>query len=186
MSIGIVSSDPTIQLAALMLENDAREDEIDRDRMEAARRAEESAAARQVEALHDAADAVARGAWLQGGVTVLGGGISMVGIATTPLEAPPPGTESEELRDAKLLQSLGATTSSLAGAAGALAGEVPRLHAEARAQRAAQDVTSAGHAMEDARSHAERMDRHSDAVLDLLEKVLDQEAQGNSAVLGNF
>ena len=58
MSIGIVSGDPTVELAVLMLENAALADEIDREQLEAARQAEERAAAERIAAMHDAADAV--------------------------------------------------------------------------------------------------------------------------------
>jgi len=170
MSIGIVSGDPTVQLAVLMLENASLADAIDREQLEAARQAEERASADRVAAMHDAADAVAAGAWVQGGLTVLGAGTSIGGVAA----------------DTKALDFAGGGASALAEPVGTLFGAVPKLHAEAEAASAADAANRAGYAAEDARSHMARVDQHAGAVVDLVTKILDAEAQGANAVLGNF
>jgi hypothetical protein len=170
MTISIVSSDPTIQLVAMMIERDAEQDVNDAERLAGARRAEYEAGREQVEAMHRAADAVATGAWIEGGITVVGGAVSVGGIAG----------------DSKSLEAAGASTSSLAESVGRLHGEVAELLASADAERARQIAQQASHRGEGARSHMESTDRHSETVTNLLERIVEERAQGNAAVLSRF
>jgi len=170
MSIGIVSGDPTVQLAVLMLENASLARELDREQLESARQAEERASAERIAAMHEAAEAIATGAWVQGGLTVLGAGTSIGGVAA----------------DTKSLDFAGGGAMALAEPLGALFGAVPRAHAEAEAASAADAASRAGNVAEDARAHLANVDRHAGAVVDLVTKILDVEADGARAVLGQF
>lgn len=187
-SIGSVSGDPMLGLAVLMLENAERLGELDRQRLEGARQAMEQASAAEIEALHDAADAVARGALVQGGLTLVGGAISCGATlsgagATHQLDTG--GTAATNPRADAALR-LGGSLGGLAGPMGALAGEVPRRHAEAEAATARHKSESASFDAEEARNDARASERQADAVLDRVGQILDTEAQGNLAILGNF
>jgi hypothetical protein len=187
-SIGSVSGDPTLELALLMLENAERLGELDRQRLQNARQAMERASAAEVAALHDAADAVATGALVQGGMTFASGAIScgaiLNGAGATQL-ANAGGTEPKSPEMNALLRT-GNGIGELADPMGKLAGEVPRRHAEARAAMARQLREIAGFDAEEARNSAQANERQADTVIDRAGQILDTEAQGNLAVLGNF
>jgi hypothetical protein len=187
-NIGSVSGDSTLQLALLMLENAEHLGELDRQRLENARQSMERASAAEIEALHDAADAVAMGAFVQGGMTFIGGAVScgavLNGAGATPL-ASAGGTESRSPEtDAAL--SIGGNIRDLAGPMSTLAGDVPRRHAETRATMARHQRETASFDAEEAKNSAQDNERQADAVIDRLGQILDTEAQGNLAVLGNF
>ena len=67
-----VHRDPLAELAALIVENDFVRSEADEQAMRAAREAERRAMDSQVQAMHDAADAVFLGACVQGGAALVG------------------------------------------------------------------------------------------------------------------
>jgi hypothetical protein len=177
-SIGPTSQDPMIALAVLLVENDAVLNEIDQQNLEAAREAEREANARELESLHGAADAVARGAWLEGGFRIAGGATSAVALAKG-------SGASDAKADWQAAQVIGDGVSALAGPVSSLVGEVPRLHAEARARHAAQASDDARYRAEDALDHAEDVDRHANAVLELVQQIERSESEGNLAVLAN-
>ncbi len=177
--IQVTSSDPLIQLAALMIENDSVQDEANQQALDAARRAEERAGAEQVAALRDAASAVATGALVEGGLRVVGGVTSGIAIGEG-------GTSETGPADMKVLARSGDAVTSLGAPLGALTGEAPKLRAQAEATRAEHAANLASNDIETARERLSHGDHHASAVLDLLEKCLETEAQGTAAVLGNF
>ena len=174
-----IAPDPLAELASLMVETDFLRCEADERTMRAAREAERRAMEREVRAMHDAADAIETGAWAQGGVAALGGGaqcygaVSQVGSSSA--------TELEVW-----LQKGGQAGSSVAEPLGALLGDAPEARADARATEARNDGERADTRADEANEHRERVLRHTDAVLDLVESTLDSEHQGNFAILGNF
>jgi hypothetical protein len=187
-SIGSVSGDPMVGLAVLMLENAERLGELDRQRLNDARQAMEQASAAEIEALHDAADAVARGALVKGGLTLIGGAISFgaaVNGAGATRQLASGGTEAVNPK-ADLVLRTGNSVGSLAEPMAALAGDVPSRHAEAEAARARHENASARFDADEAQSDARAEERQADAVLDGLGQILDTETQGNLAILGNI
>lgn len=186
-SLGPVSGDPMVGLAVLMLDNAERLGDLEQQRFDDARRAMARASAAEVEALHDAADDVATGALVQGGLTALGGAVSCgaalngAGATVTTKTGTAPVSVN-----ANAAQGLGNTLSGLAGPMGALAGEVPRRHAEAEAAQARQQTESASMDAEDARNDAHHQEQQADAVLSRVGQILDSDAQSNLAILGNF
>jgi hypothetical protein len=187
-SIGPVSGDPMVGLAVLMLENAERLGELERQKLDDARQAMERTSAAEIEALHDAADAVAMGALVQGGLTFVGGAVScgavLSGAGATQSNGNGGTQASSPTADAAL--RLGGSLDGIAAPMGVLAGEVPRRHAEAVAATAHQEGERAGFDAEDARNGARAEERQADAVLDRVGQILDAQAQGNLAVLGNF
>jgi hypothetical protein len=187
-SIGSVSGDPMVGLAVLMLENAERLGELDRQRLNDARQAMDQASAAEIEALHDAADAVARGALVQGGLTFIGGAISF-GAACNGAGATRgfPGGRTEAVNPkADLTLRIGDSVGSLAQPMAALAGNVPSRHAEAEAAKARHESENARFDADEAESDARADERQADVVLDHLGQILDTETQGNLAILGNF
>jgi hypothetical protein len=187
-SIGSVSGDPMVGLAVLMLENAERLGELDRRRLDDARQAMEQASHAEIEALHDAADAVVRGALVQGGLTVVGGAVSFGAVwngAGATQKNGAGGTQPVNPRADAALR-VGGSLGELAEPMGKLAGDVPRLHAEAEAAAARQNGESAAFDADEARNGLLAEERQADAVLDRLGQILDTEAQGNLAILGNF
>jgi hypothetical protein len=169
-SIGSVSGDPTVELALLMIDNADRLSDLEQRNLEGARTAMERASAREIEALNDAADAVAMGAVVQGSLTVLGGGSST--IAT--------------VRESEAVLRIGETMSASADPMGRLAGDVPSRHADALAAKAKHDRELASLDAEDARNATSREERQANTVLDRVGEILDSEARGKLAILGNF
>jgi hypothetical protein len=186
-SIGSVSGDPMVGLAVLMLENAERLGELDRQRLEDARQTMERASAAEIEALHDAADAVARGALVQGGLTFIGGAISfgaaVNGAGATRQLAGGGSVAADPKADAAL--GMGNSLGRLAEPMGKLAGEVPQRHAEAEAATARRESERARFDAEEAQNDVRAEERQADAVLDGLAQILDTEAQGSLAILGN-
>ena len=165
----ITSTDPMLAFAELLINADYARSELDHQNLQAAREEQARAEARQVAALHDAADSVAEGAWVQGAFTVAG---SVCGGAST-------------LTESNLLQQAGSGLSALAGPAGNLAGTAPRMHAEARAEEASQAAEHARWKADDARDHSRRVAEHSDRILDGVAQVLETEHAGELAILAN-
>jgi hypothetical protein len=190
-SIGPVSGDPMVGLAVLMIENADRLGDLEQQRLDAAREAMERASRAEVEALHDAADAVATGALVQGGLTFVGGAVScgatLNGAGVThAVDGGVAPTNPNANAAQKLGDSLGGSPSSLAGPMGTLTGEVPRRHAEAEAATFRQQGERASMDAEDARARLRREEQQADAVLNRTGQILEIEAQGNLAILGNF
>jgi hypothetical protein len=171
--------DPLAELAALMVENDFLRSEADEQAMRAAREAEQRAMAREVARMHDAAKAIATGAWVQGGAAALGGAAQCWGAVSQV------GSKSATKGEV-WLQKGGQALSSVAEPAGELLGDAPKARADARAADARNDAERADTHADEASAHRERVLRHTDAVLELVEGTLESEHQGTFAILGNF
>jgi hypothetical protein len=173
-------ADPILALAQLLVETDYLRAELDRQNLQAARQAQSEALSRQVAALHDAADDVATGALIQGGLTALGAGMSAVStVAAASAE------DVNSVADARLLGQGGSALQAMAEPAGRVAGEAPRLHAEADAKQAEHEAQQAGFRVDDAREHQRRVADHSDRLLDAASGIIESEHAGNLAILAN-
>jgi hypothetical protein len=153
------SSNPMLALAELLIDSDYQRAELDRQNLQAAREEQRAAQAREVAALHEAADCVAAGALAEGLFKVAGAGLSAAGEAS------------------------GSVLSSLSEEVGKQVGDAPRMHAEARAKQAGYEAEDARLRAEDAREHQQRVAEHSDRILDAAATVMESEHDGNLAIL---
>jgi hypothetical protein len=169
------------RLAALLVENDFLREEVDRQTMQAFRAEQQRAFREEGTAMHRAADALGTQAWVSGGLT-MAGGLAQCAASLGPLctTADAPGIGWGVLADG------GNVLGRLAEPAGNLLGGRPKAHAEADAREAQGEATLAGERAEAAREHRQRVDRHTDAVLGLVETTLENEQRANLAILGNF
>jgi hypothetical protein len=190
---------PLAELAALMVHTDFVRSEADDQALRAAREAQQRAVAEEVRAMHDAADAIAKQAWIQGGMAAAGGTLQCVGSAAQlgksadlPEAASAEATQvaiaksEDRCRPWQLVAEGGETLETIAGPAGQLIGGTARADAEAGAREARGDAEQAGLRADEALQHRQRVERHTDAVLELIEGTLESEQQTNLAILGNF
>jgi hypothetical protein len=177
----VTSSNPMIELAALMVETDFVRGEMDDQNLRDAREAQRRAMAEEVHAMHEAADAIATRAWVQGSITVAAGAAQCAGslgqIGDTS-ESPKTGWGA--------LDRGGDGLGRVAEPAGDLLGGVPKAEADADAARARNESAQAGSRADEAAQHRDRLEKHTDRVLELIESTLESEHQGSLAVLGNF
>lgn len=174
-----IAADPLAELAALAIETDFLRSEADEQAMRAAREAERRAMDREVQAMHDAADAIVVGAWAEGGLAALGGGAQCYGAVSQVGGGSPSGLEVG-------LQKGGDASSSIAEPAGTLLGDAPKARADARATEARNEGERADTRADEAAEHRERVLRHTDSIVEIVESTLESEHQGNFAILGNF
>lgn len=174
-------TDPMLAFAALLLENDHARESNEAAALARARSEQQHAMNDAVKAMHAAADSVANGALLQGGLTLAGGvagSAGAVGVAARAGEGTTPFLAG--------LSSGGDAAQRLAAPVFALAGEAPRLRAEADAKAAEQRRTRASWAADDASDHRERSLTRIDRTLDAVENALEAQHQTNIALLSNF
>jgi hypothetical protein len=131
--------------------------------------------------MHEAADAIAREAWIRGGVAAVGGAAKCTGslgqIGDTP-ESPRDGWDTALVAGDEL--------GKLAEPLGALLGGTAKAEADADAREARGEAELAGSRADEAREHRNRVSRHTDSVLGLVEGTLESEQRTNMAILGNF
>jgi hypothetical protein len=169
----VTATDPMLAFAELLINTDYQRAELDRENLQLAREAQREAQAREVAALHAAADDVAIGAVVQGSVALAGAGCSAGAVLL------------DHGTTAKLVDAAGDGLNTLAGTLGKLTGEAPRMHDDARAKRAGYDAEQAGWRADDAREHAQRVADHSDRLLDAAATVMESEHAGKLAILAN-
>lgn len=175
-----INLNPMAELATLMVQNDFLRGEIDDHNLRAAREAQQRALAREVRSMHEAADAIRDGAILQGALSVAGGAAQCAG--STGQVGDTPNTPYSGWRP---VEAGGIALSKSAEPAGDLVGDATRAHAEARAREARGDGEAAESRADEARQHRDRVERHTDTVLQLIESTLEGEQQTNLAILGN-
>lgn len=172
--------DPMLELAALMIDNDHAREKSEAAALDQARAEQRRAMEEAVEHLYDAADAVATGALLRGGLTVAGGAASTAGsVGTTMLKG-----ETTPLLTG--LTSGGNALRELAEPVFDLVGQATRMQAEAAAKRAENTATHAGWVAADAIDNRERLLQKVDRNLDAIDNAIDAEHQTNIAILSNF
>ncbi len=172
------AGDPLAELAALLVETDFMRSEADEQAMRAAREAERRSMEREVQAMHDAADAVFVGACVQGGAALAGGAAACAGSVMQ--------VDSAKTDLNVGLVKGGEAASGVAKPLGGVLGDAPKAHADARAADARNDGERADTRADEAAEHRERVLGHTESVLDLVEGTLQSEHQGNFAILGNF
>jgi hypothetical protein len=190
---------PLAQLAELMVHTDFVRSEADAQALRAAREAERRAIAEELNAMHEAADAIATQAWIQGGMAAAGGTLQCVGSAgqlgksaDLPEGASPEATKvalarmDDGCRPWQTVASGGQALHGVAAPAGELVGGTARAEAEADAREAGGEAEQAGSRADEALQHRQRVERHTDSVLELIEGTLESERQANLAILGNF
>ncbi|HEX6767504.1 MAG TPA: hypothetical protein VF103_18525 [Polyangiaceae bacterium] len=169
------------ELASLIVQNDFLRGEVDDQNLRAAREAERRAQEQEIAAMHDAADAVVTGAWVEGLTAAAAGGAQCYASLARI------GVESDDERTAlDAIDKGGKGLAGIAGPAGALTGDAPKASAEAEAAQARNAAERADASADEAERHHDRVERHTDQVLDAVEGTLNSEHQGNFAILGNF
>jgi hypothetical protein len=196
----------TAELATLLVHNDFVRAEADEQNLRAAREAERRAMNEQIRAMRRAADAAFVSALVQGGMAAAGGAMqcaSSLGLigntkpadgdcaTDTPLGATfASRTQDDVDREmcAHRLEAMGkagCALGAISAPAGALLGTAEK-RADVDAAQARNAAERADARADDAARHRDRVERHTDAVLDLVEGTLDSEQQGHFAILANF
>ncbi|HEX5098348.1 MAG TPA: hypothetical protein VFV94_02565 [Polyangiaceae bacterium] len=189
-----VPRDPFAELAELIVQNDFLRADLDAQNLRAAREAEARARREEVSAMRRGADAIVVQAYVQGGMAALGGLAQCAGslgqVGNTP-PAPDAGhAERCDFRRCELelkgLDKAGGALGSIAQPLGQLTGGVEKAHADADAAEARNEAEQAEFEKNEAQAHFERLSKHTDSVLELVESTLDSEHQGNLAILARF
>jgi len=176
--IQITATDPTIQLAAVMIDADDARSRVADEAAASARKEQMHAYDEQVRLLHDAADAVRAGAWAQGLTTIAGAALTAGAHAqTVPGEIP--------TRAAQLELDAGTGLREVASKVGDLVGTAPAEDARADAKRAEQRGADAGARADQAREQSRRAFDSSDRTLVTLQSILESNSQGHLAVIAN-
>ncbi len=189
---GAVSGDPLTALAVLMLNSDFMRSKLDEQNIVQARREQSEALAGEVKALHQAADDVRMGAWVQGGLTVAGAGLTIAArIATPPCEQPiPPGVQAIPLSvqpkgTLEVLTLSGSVLGALAQPLSKELGDAPSADANADAKQFEQQSTDASTRAEQASHQRDRVEQSEDRTLDALGSSVDAQSRANIAIISN-
>jgi hypothetical protein len=174
----VMSTDPTIQLAALMIDADDARSRVADETIAAAHREQMQAFDEQIRYLHEAADDVRAGAWAQGLTTIAGAGLTAAAhIQTTPGEV--------TTRAVQLELDAGKGLSELAPKLGDLVGTAPSADDNADAKRAEQHAADAGARADEAKEQRRRAFESSDRTLSTLQSTLESNSQGHLAIIAN-
>jgi len=169
---------PMVRLAELMLNADEARAKSDEDALRAARQAQQQALREELHALHEAADDVRVGAWVEGLATVAGGTMTATAYAKTPLGKDPTSAMAALLKSGEALEKMGAPL-------GRELGEAPSMDARADAKQAEQAGADAATRAALADRHHERVRDDQDRTLATLESILESESQGRIALIAN-
>lgn len=174
-------SDPMLALAELVVERDNQQAKLDDEELRAAHQEQRQELARQVAALHDAADDLRTGALVEAAVSVAGTAVSIYGT----LDMPTGNQKPDLAREMKATVLTGKSIQDLAGPLGRVFGAAPEADDRARAKEADGRAADAGYRADQAQHHRDRVERMLDNELDTVESTLDSAAQGNLAVIAN-
>jgi len=177
----IVSSDPTVQLAELMLNADELRAKCDQDDLRAAQQERRQALEQEVRALHEAADHMRTGAWIEGGMTALGGVATAMsyGFGTDATKVTgPTGDWGVVLKSGEALEKMSTQV-------GILVGGAPSQDDQADAKQAEAEASDAQTRAESARQHLERLHTEQDRTIASAENIIESEAQGTWALIAN-
>jgi len=172
------TTSPMVQLAELMLNADEARAQADEDALRAARNAQQQALREEMKALHDAADDVRVGAWVEGGATLAGGLMTASAHLGTPSGKEPTGGMGALFHSGQALEKMGSPL-------GGLLGEAPSMDAQAKAKQAAAEGADAGTRAELANRHHERVRDDQDRLIATLQSIVESESQGNLALIAN-
>lgn len=182
MTTAITPSDPLLALAAQEINLDNLNSQIDTEELQTARREQQSALEQQIQKLHEAAHDVRVGAWVQGGIAIVGSVADFGSAAVHPLNSE---VYTTAMRSSKELEAIGKALSAVAPAAGHLAGDAPQADDTADAKAAEARAADASSRAEEAEHHRERTEQMSDRTLSSLDGIINSEAQGNLALIAN-
>jgi hypothetical protein len=175
----VSSTDPMVRLAELMLNADEARAKSDEDALRAARQAQQQALREELDALHEAADDVRVGAWVEGAATVAGGTMAATAYAETPV------ADLEPTHALAALRKSGEALEKMAAPLGRELGEAPSMDARADAKQAEQEGADAATRAELANRHHERVLGDQERTLATLQSVLESESEGNLALIAN-
>jgi hypothetical protein len=158
------------QLAGMLIEDEAETAASNEQSLEATKRQLARAAEQEYQANLEAADAIARGAWVSGGLTVAGGVVSAT--------ATPAGSDA--------MKSSGDALGRLAEPARDYFGERERKQHEAEAQRIGRQLQQAQVEADQLAERARRSDQRADSALDRAQAFVEGENARANAVLSRF
>lgn len=161
------------ELAVLMLENESEQEKSARLERDAARQSYLDSSQKQVDALHDAADATKVGAWTSAAFTATSGAAMLAGSTTCGGAA-------------KRWDALAKTTGALSQPANVLLGEAPAGHARANAKQYEVDAEQAKWHAGDVSETLQKLQRSSDKILDFMKSTGDSETQNTAAIVGRI
>ena len=174
----VTTTDPMIQLAALLIDADETRSRVADAAVAAAHREQIQALDEQVSCLHEAADAVRTGAWIQGLTTVAGAGFTADAHVQVALG-------QATARDVAAQLALGKGLEELSPALGQLFGTAASADANADAKQAEQRGADAAARADGAREERRRAFENADRTLATLQSTLESTSQGNLAVIAN-
>jgi hypothetical protein len=190
-SIGptFASSNPLLYVLAQRVEVE-RENQRHDDSVRVAAHEARLAADRAAEkAMHEKADAIRTGAWVQLGVTAAGTGAQAAGVATrggTETAGKAASGSSGCSKLSAYLTAGGAGTSASAEPVGRLFGDASAAHADARASGARGRADAAQAQYDAAQSAKQKSEKHLDAMFDQVQRIMGIVRQGLDHVLGKF
>jgi hypothetical protein len=176
-ALGLLDSSVTSvtgQLAVLLLESDQNQQDSERQARDAARAECLAAGAREVQAMHEAADAIESGALVSALFTSAGGALQ-IGAAF-----------SDSRVEAKTLDTSGGLLRDFAKPANAIIGESSAEHHKATAKEYEMAAEQARWAASDAQSNLDRSNRNSDKILDVVSSIQDQQHAATNALIGRI
>jgi hypothetical protein len=179
------------ELAVLLVENESNQSEAARIQRDAARQEFLDQSAKQVAALHDAADATTNGALVSAAFSVAGGACQ-IGAASAQykvdnLKATDGSCvdEASYQLKASVLGALASTSDKLAAPADALfKGTAERYQAEAKRHETLGE--QAKWQSSDASSSIDKADKQSDKVLDLLQGIQRDQNSSTNSIIGRI
>lgn len=189
--------DPLLALVARQIELDESSYQAEKQLQSEARAARQEANEEAVQALHDKAQAVWRGALVQGAISGCGGLLQATGAAMSyaALSAQPAQASASTEQEAALrlaqakASALTSSGQALAGVAGPLSqmtGEAQAIEHDATSARARDRAEQLGWQADDAGDRAQRADRQADGRLDALRGLLDAKREAMSAILSKI
>jgi len=176
--VEVTSTNPIVQLAALMIDADETRSRVADETIASAHREQMQAFDEQIRYLHEAADHVRAGAWAQGLTTIAGAGLT----ATAHLQAVPGEVPTRAIA---LELDAGKALAEVAPKIGDLVGKAPEADANTDAKAAEQRAADAGARVDEAKEQRRRSFESSDRTLSTLQSTIESNSQGNLAVIAN-
>ncbi|HTQ04780.1 MAG TPA: hypothetical protein VMI54_13035 [Polyangiaceae bacterium] len=188
MSIG--GGDDLAALAKLMLDVDDARAAADEQELRAAHETQRRELERQVQDLHEAANDVREGAWVEGGLGLVGGTVSTVATAAAPAH-PMDETFASKAAFASAKHSsdvalqVGQMLTTMAKPTSAMTFGAAEKDAEARAKQHEAAAADAGASVAEAEQHRSRVLDNEERTLSTLQSTLQSAADGNLAIIAN-
>jgi hypothetical protein len=178
---GINFTSASAELAAMMVEHEANQAEIDHEQMDAYQRQIEREAEKEYRAAMAAADAGSRAALLGGAMGILGSGAAVAGAAQ--------GFSADTANEQKLashITALGTPFNALKEGVQWYGGGREKERQQARAHQSARTIEQMRSEADQLAQQARRSEQRSDAALDHAAKFVEGDSARANAVLSNF